>query len=409
MSVISSNPVDGETLLRRAGTFWDLSDNKEEFQRLLEVLAWSDVERLSEVYQIRYRHFLSFACDHVYRVRYRGLFVVSDMEMGVRVGELPDGMDFAAEIDLPDGQKLEFGRDFLYDGVPGVVRVVNSSVKPANYLAVFHSTRWNTGDFSEFWQILLKLSSDGRSDAHKIRSFVDYSQGTPNDAQFRVLVGDLLGVRRPKKVQTVEDIRIINGVPWVFGSEESFHGLPGDQVLVGVGDAVQPGDDLFISLRHWDAVEERPPAWVSSLKVPGRYFSPHIQGVLEFSNAVQPLTVNPVNGKLEVTFPVTGDSSDVVRFFEFVRQREAELGYTLADFLAGEKDASVGQLPSSYSPLLLIWELWLRFGGSVTFTSVTPDLRLIRDLQMLRRAVPPWQTHILQFSDPVPDAILPLC
>lgn len=407
LSVIAENPVDGATLLRRAGTFWSLSSNQEQFQRLMEVLAWRHVERVAEVMQLRQRYLLTGGSDVVYRAYSEGTLEIESSPVGV-FGVLPQEAVGVAKIRMQDGQELVHGRDFVMTDVPGVIELMEQ-IPAGNHLVSLEGLLIVTGDFSKFWQIVLKSKTDGLQDGYALRSFVDYSQYDNSDERFRVLVGDMLGVFRPRESQQVVDVRTIGDAVWVFGEKESFRGLQGDTAIVTPGDWLEPGDDVFASLRHWDAAFERPPAWLSVLKVPGRYFSPHVEGVLEFSNNLEPVTVTIVDGKPRVTFPVSGDSRDVSAFFDFVRKREAELGYTLAEWMAGVENPETYQIPSTYSPVMALWGLWLRFGGSATFTSVEPTLDLIRRLQLIRRAVPPWQTHIVQFETEVPQAFLSLC
>lgn len=405
LSHLSLYPVDGPTLLQESGTFWSrFAQNTGQVKAILEVLAWLEADRYGDIAQVRSRWSLAMSGDRTYRVRATGSLVVRKLGDRWR-GRLPNRMLTAAAIRLANGEYLEYGRDYTVEAG----EIVTSKLTHEGSLhATFYNVEWLTGDLSRFWCDIAKIANATDDVAEMIRAFFQLSGNVANEDHFKQLISAVTQCPKPANSQVVEDVVVIGDRTIIYGSLETLVGPAGSASLVSPGEVVQPQQDVFDAVRYWDA-STPPPAWVSSLKVPARFFAPIVNETLEFVNTTQSTTVTVVDGKPRVTFPITGSSQAVSDFFTFVRKQEDLLQVTLAEFLTGESSPTLAQIPATVNPLQVLHALWLANGVTVSVMRLEPTVELLTRLQLLRRAMPPWQGHIIHFEQPVPDAMSSLC
>ena len=405
LSHLSLYPVDGPTLLQESGTFWSrFAQDTEQVKAILELLAWLEADRYGDIAQVRSRWSLAMSGDRTYRVRTSGSLVVRKLGSQWR-GKLPDRMLTAAAIRLSNGGYLEYGRDYTVEAG----EIVTSKLSYEGVVpATFYNVETLTGDLSRFWCDIAKIADATDDIADLLRVFFRLSGNVASESHFKDLIAAITQCPKPTVTQLVEDVVTIGERTIIYGSEEALVGPDGSTSLVSAGETIQPQQDIFDAVRYWDA-STPPPAWVSSLKVPARFFAPIVKEPLEFVNTPQSVSVTVVDGKPRVTFPITGSSQAVGDFFRFVRKQEDLLQVTLAEAITGETSPALSQIPATVNPLQILHSLWLANGVTVSVLRLEPTVELLTRLQLLRRAMPPWQGHIIHFEQPVPDAMSSLC
>lgn len=403
---ISAFPVDGPTLTEEAGTFWSqYYEDRRTTEPILERLAWSEADVFADLAQIKARWSLALSGDRSFRSRYATTATVERLRDGSRV-IVDENICFVAAIVISGVGKFEYGRDYTSEKNQ---LIFSGSLPSGSFPVVMTGVSWVTGDLSRFWTGILGIPDDSSDTAELIRAFMRCIQNRTSEALFLDLVSHVFQCPKPTQPQTVRRVEYVYNRPIIESDVEYLVGPENSSPLVGVGDELVPGQDVFDAVRFWNATESDPPSWVSSLKVPQRYFSPIVNGDLEFSNANEPTTTTMLNGRPFVTFPVTGQPQHVDQFFNFVRQREDELNYSMLSFLTDTEAPTAGQIPAEISPLWVLRRLWLNYGATVSYVRLEPTLELLTRMQLLRRATPPWLTHIVHFEQPVPTALIPLC
>jgi len=405
ISHISNYPVDGPSLIAEAGTFWSqFTQDSDTIQAILEIMAWNEADRFADIAQIRSRWSLSQSGDYLHRIRFSDNVQVLSRP-GAWQFQLPDRMHFAAAISINGGRLLAFGQDYW---IRGRSLITQEPLQEGPLPVVFYNTHWLSGDLSRFWTDVAKIADQTDEVASLLKAFFAAIQRPANEQTFKRLVAAVFNCPIPLRPQTVERVYSLENHPIIIGSVDQFVGPSGSSAIVTEGQKLFEGQDLFDAVRYWDATNP-PPGWVSSLKVYPRYFSPIVQQPLEFSNTPQTVSLTTVNDKLRLTFPIGGPAETVSQFFQFVRDRETAMGVTLAEVLSGVVNPVAGQIPSTIVPLEVLQKLWLSHGATVSYVRLDPTADLLGRVQLLRRAVPPWQSHLVHFEQTVPDAMSALC
>lgn len=397
-SYLSAWPVDGRSLLAEQGTFWSLlGQDNHQVEAILELLSWSEFENYLRQKQIRGRMYLTQGGDLHYRRALSAEINITPIRGGNAI-KLPTGVVRVQSFDIGD-RHFEIGRDFFIRDGSAVIHEPNLHV-PGRL--TFRDVTLFDGAFSRLWGEVLNFFSEDQQMGKLVRHYLAAIQNQASIHSFREFASVLFEVPVVSQDDVVVDGRDVLDGTLMIGETTAYKGPPGSKLLVQVGDKVRAGDDVFDSLQFWDASSEPPPAWLPSLKIPARYFSPYVSGDLEFLNSDQPVT----NTDGAVTFPINGSDTAVDEFFAYVRQREVELGFTLGSFLADRSAPVASQIPAQINPLETVWKLWLQFGFSVSYVRLEPTVDLMNKLSLLRRLVPPWLSHLVMFSTPVPDELI---
>lgn len=406
LTYVSSYPVDGRRLTKEAGTFWESFNTDQSLvNAVLEQLSWFEADAFADIAQIKARSLLSLSGDYVQRTQYNADVQLENNNQGCRI-TLEDNIRFVGSIEIRGVGLLEHGRDYLISANRlQVSRPLTNGVFPAQLRTV----RWISGDLSRFWSELLRIVDHTNDIAPLIRAFMFCVQNRSNETAFLKLISEVFQCPKPATSQTVRRISSLQNRAIVETDSDTLVGPDQSSALVQVGHTISPQQDVFDAVRYWNATEQPPPSWVSSLKIPARYFAPIIGGELEFINSPQPVTTTVVNNRVQASFPITGENRHAAEFFAFVRRRELDLDYSLLSFMAGVPQPTVSQTPAEVNPLLVLWQLWLNYGATVSYVRLEPTVDLLTRIQLLRRVTPPWLTHIVHFEQPVPKALISLC
>lgn len=190
----------------------------------------------------------------------------------------------------------------------------------------------------------------------------------------------------------------------VVTTTEMLVGSPGDLPTVRLKQQVAPGDFVFDSLR-FHSFQDPLPIWLNQLTVGPNYFDIQAKIVRPLTittTPATPVTVQSTDNLVHLQLPWSGDLSDQTRLYNRSKEREREVGNTLAESLApGRSEAEWATTELNW--LEALWSTWLRHGASVSLLKDKPSAAVLSRLAQVRRVIPPWTTHFIQFLQP-PDA-----
>jgi len=263
-----------------------------------------------------------------------------------------------------------------------------------------HSVVATTWEFERFWGSVLGYTDFQRGSSRFIRAVIEAGQKGFTMETYGKLVAAATAAHCVTTPGVVTDILTDPNMsgPLVVTTAETILGLAGDSAVVGIGDSVYPGDFVFDSVRTWDC-NERPPNFISELKIWPEYFSFKAGGPIIVSGSPAPATFVVTDGKVRTRFPLGGDPADVAGFFSALDAREDVSGISLIQAISGQSNPIPASITQNFNWIEVLWETWLRYGAVVTYIAssqpVSPEVQF--KLQAIERAVPPWITHLIQY------------
>lgn len=192
--------------------------------------------------------------------------------------------------------------------------------------------------------------------------------------------------------------------PIVVTTAEMLVGRLGDTPTVDVGQPLAPGDFVFDSLRFHD-FQESLPIWLNQLTVPPSYFdtAAGVSSPLTISTTSSvPSDVSTTQGLVHLQLPWTGDANSIAGLYARSVEVELAQGKTLAEALIPGRSAADWET-TELNWLDALWSTWLRHGASVSLLRDKPTSTTLSRLSQVRRAIPPWTTHFIQFMHPADE------
>mgnify|MGYP000060361713 CR=1 FL=1 len=391
--------ADGQAeLLARSGTAWRADESNLE---LLGAVAEARDQQLAEtrvgLASAIQRHVIDRSAD-LHPLAYR--YVVLDRpsfvnQAGEQVIELPHA------VQRVDAVKI---KDVIYESLldyrqHGNYLVFSGKLPPCSEIECYNLSL-HRGHVSRFWGSVFNYHDAEPGAERFYLALHNLQQTTCSPASFAELLGacfDVPTVTRPGTV--VEVVHRARYGPVIVTDQETIVGRPSDIALVEPGQSVEIGQFVFDSLRLHD-FQYRPPVWLSSLTIPPNYFSGQITGPLTFSSAPQVAAgVTIGTAGLHVKIPCSGLAADRQAFHDQFVASELLQRSTLANFIDGA-ETEAGWLSRERNWLEVLWSIWLRGGVSVSVVRDRPTGLQLRRYGQLRRAVPPWTSHLVQFLQP---------
>lgn len=397
-------------VLASSGSAWGQEGNSVE---LLATVGEYREQRLAELTSGRatadQREIVDHTSDYAY-VAYRTVRlsrpIFTDAQTGQSVAELPIDIVRADAVRC-QGVYLESLLDFTQTGR----HLVFGSTQPAVTELTLYRAVVRTGLLSNFWGNVFHYHDAGLSSDRFYRALHRTALTTGTQAAFCELLGAAFDVPCCSIGGTVEQvIERDRFASLVITDQETLAGQPGDLATCQVGDVLQPGDFVFDSLRFHDFIEQ-PPGWLTELTIPREFFPTGIQGAMRITATPSvPFGVSvDADGRPHVQIPWDAEvSQDLTLFNSLLRQYEEDSGNLLADVLLPGWDSVDVLVATEFDWLNVLWSIWLRRRASVSLVRDRPDASQLHRYRQLRRALPPWTTHLVQFLQP-PENLDVLC
>lgn len=392
-------PVSGKELLRRQGSVWrTLATDQDELGSLAEIRSLAMREVTDDIRSLQQRHLIEETSDFTYAARSQ--VQLKRVSRSPSIYELPTSVvDFQA---FYAGRYFEAGRDFTIVG--SRLRLTEDKDLGARPKVYARSVQKFTGNLTRFWCRLLGIPTPSTSNSRMLKAAYRGITGQPSELRLRELVAAVFDVPVVKHAAQVIKIDTAMPCPVVITDKETLVSVEGDSVAVEEGDHVAPGDLLFDSVQFYDFSVTRPPAGLSSLRIPARYFPETIQHPIEIGNQTVSFSVTQVGSRIRLRFPISADNStEEAAFWDYVDAQELRLGFGLAEIVSGNPKPQLSQVPGEGIPLQILWSLWLNLGVSVSVVRLKPTTEHLGRLALLRRLVPPWLTHFVHFDQTEPQ------
>ncbi len=198
--------------------------------------------------------------------------------------------------------------------------------------------------------------------------------------------------------------------PTVVTTAEMLVGKLGDLPTVDLGQLVAPGDFVFDSIRFHN-FQESLPVWLNQLTIAPNYFDAGsgVTSPLTISSAtLVPADVQTTGQLIHVKLPWTGDAVSQDNLFAYGKQLEISADRSLAAALLPQLSATQWET-TELNWLAALWSTWLRHGASVSLIRDKPTPDTLRRLSQVRRVIPPWTTHFIQFLQPEDNQAQAFC
>lgn len=283
------------------------------------------------------------------------------------------GLSFGLDVSL-ESEKFVFARD-PFVMLESSVLVDSNGTSYLDFDVV--AAEFDAGRLQAIWQssagIAFESTKNGQAIANAV---IDAVTGGPSLGSLIRALALITDSPFAKYRETVEWIGLERGERKVITDKEVYTASASSICQVSVGDTLSPGQALTDAVRLWDVQNGLVPNWLTSLTLgPGNLWSSYSLG---FSNSQQSISVQTgVSGFTKISFPLSGDSSDVSAFFTELHTRGVAGGKTLANYLdirplaSQTSQPTAANLPATVNPLSLLCSYVLQ--GSTLVIKVDPS------------------------------------
>lgn len=310
------------------------------------------------------------------------------------------GLDYVIE----DGN-LIFAEDPFLD--PGIVKYETTDTVDVELPIFMFGALFDRKYIQQnYGSVLGRYAETSQAYLSSVQAELNCIAANPSASSFRKLALALADVPYAKESETVEVAQTHNGYHLVVTDKNSYKLSASADLVVSVGDDLAAGDPLTDALLV-DFLSSSLPSGLTSLTLPAAMLTGVCDGPLTFSNSTEALTVTTgVSGKTKITFPLTGDSSDITAFFNKLHSNGVSLGKTLANYLDTRAPDSPGEptaanLPTTINPAAFLLQNVLR-GSCALVRGKTAaygaDAAGFSRTETLRKCLSPFTALLIQES-----------
>lgn len=278
------------------------------------------------------------------------------------------------------------------------------------------SSQWDYGYVYDNYGYMLFAA---QATSEEYRSLVATTLDSFTSGSSHKSIADALGYIFSSPVaasnEIVEAVVTESNCKLVITDKHVYRGELTANVTLVAGDVVVTGQQLFDTVTFYDLSRGEVPS-VPGVSLDVGMLPAYYSDNLFFTNSDVPLVVEEnVDGKTKVSFELTGNVSDVARFFDDLHSRAIDGGTnTLAELLdvrgiSAPTQPTAASLPATINPCELLVKNVLRFNSALARINVVTDglgkPELINS-SMLRKIIPPWFVLLLYLELDVTDEVV---